>query len=357
MPARLFRAALEGFRRSPQSKLRQNARGIPHDAGKPISIVTGGAGFFGSHVVDALIARGDIAIVIDDLSTGSFSNLGGAIESGNCMFVYGDLVQCATRLDDILAQMISQPVARIFHLASPVSPSACAAHPWETLACNGPVTMALIELALRHEATFIFGSASDIYGDAQVHPQPESYYGNVDPIGRHACYNEGKRFGEAAVAVAVRSMRLDGRIARLFNCYGPRMQLGDDRLIPAALRALKSGMPLALDGTGRQTRSMTYIDDAVEAVLLLADSHDLCLTPFNIGGDDERSVAQIIAAVARAAGVSFEIVHRAARAGDSQQRFPDLSLARSHGWRPKTSLEDGLSRTLAWYRDATLVAV
>lgn len=357
MPARLFRAALEGFRRSPQSKLRHGARGIPRDVGKRVSVVTGGAGFFGSHVVDALIARGDLVIAIDDLSTGSLSNLSGAIESGACMFVYADLTQCATRLDDVLAQMISQPVASIFHLASPVSPNASAARPWETLACNGPVTMALIELALRHEATFVFGSASDIYGDARVYPQPESYYGNVDPIGRHACYNEGKRFGEAAVAVAVRSMALDGRIARLFNCYGPRMQLDDDRLIPAALQALKSGMPLALDGTGRQTRSMMYVEDAVSAMLLLADSGDLRLTPFNIGGDDERSVEQIVAAIARAAGVTFEIVHRAARAGDSQQRFPDLSLALSHGWRPTTSLEDGLSRTLAWYRDPPLVVV
>ena len=357
MPARFFRAALEGFRRSAQPKSRYAARSTPHDTAKPISLVTGGAGFFGSHVVDALIARGDLVIVVDDLSTGVFSNLDEAIATGSCMFVYGDLVQCASRLDDVLVKMISHPLGRIFHLASPVSPNACAARPWETLGCNGPVTMDLIELALRHEATFVFGSASDIYGDAQVHPQTEAYHGNVDPIGIHACYDEGKRFGEAAVAVAVRSMGLDGRIARIFNCYGPRMQLRDDRLIPAALQALKTGTPLAMDGTGRQTRSMMYIDDAVRAILILADSRDLSLRPLNIGGNDERSVEQIIAAVARAAGTSFEIVHRAARSGDSQQRFPDLRLAFEHGWEPTTSLEDGLLRTLDWYRDATLVAV
>ena len=175
-----------------------------------------------------------------------------------------------------------------------------------TLAVNGPATMSLIDLALKDGARFVYASTSEIYGDPLEHPQKETYFGNVDPIGPRSCYDEGKRFGEAAVAAAVRSKGLDGRILRFFNCYGPRMQIGDGRLIPAALEAMSENRPFPVQGTGTQTRSMTYVDDAVEAVLFVAEHPDLTLQPFNIGNDDERSVTDILLALADAASIPFE---------------------------------------------------
>jgi dTDP-glucose 4,6-dehydratase/UDP-glucuronate decarboxylase len=317
---------------------------------RPTSLVTGGAGFLGSHLVDALIARGDSVFVVDNLSTGRIENLGDAINSGMCTFVFGDLTDGMLRLEDILRDGGALPLHRVFHLASPASPEAYEADQWGTLAVNGPTTMALIELALKSKARFIYASTSEIYGDPLEHPQKETYFGNVDPIGPRSCYDEGKRFGEAAVAAAVRTKGLDGRIVRFFNCYGPRMQIGDGRLIPAALEAMSDKLPFPVQGTGLQTRSMTYIEDAVEALLYVTEHPDLTLKPFNIGNDDERTVADILRALAEAAGIPFERADKPARPGDPQRRRPDLTFARSKGWAPTTSLEEGFRKTLEWFR-------
>src|ERR1700691_4139665 len=154
-------------------------------------------------------------------------------------------------------------------------------------------TMSLIELALAHKARFLYTSTSEIYGDPLVHPQPESYFGNVDPIGPRSCYDEGKRFGEAAVATGVRARGLDGRIVRFFNCYGPMMEQGDGRLIPALIDAIQKGKPLPVQGTGKQTRSMTYVDDAIALLRLVMERPQVALQPINVGNDDERSVEDI----------------------------------------------------------------
>jgi dTDP-glucose 4,6-dehydratase/UDP-glucuronate decarboxylase len=214
--------------------------------------------------------------------------------------------------------------------------------------------MSLIELALEHRARFVFASTSEIYGDPLVHPQSESYFGNVDPIGPRSCYDEGKRFGEAAVAAAVGSRGLDARIVRFFNCYGPRMQHGDGRLVPALIDAALAGKPLPIQGSGRQTRSLTFVSDALELLLLVTQSDQEKLQPINIGNDDERSVEEIARAFAKVAGVPFEAEHRAARPADPQRRRPDMTLARSLGWSPATDLESGLAKTLAWFSDERL---
>jgi nucleoside-diphosphate-sugar epimerase len=324
---------------------------------RPHSLVTGGAGFLGSHLVDALVRRGEHVVVVDNLSTGSIDNLAGAIETGKCTFIYGDLNERASDLPDILLRGNCLPLTSIFHLASPASPEAYEANQWATLAVNGPTTMRLIELAVDQRATFIYASTSEVYGDPLVHPQPESYFGNVDPIGPRSCYDEGKRFGEAAVAAAVRTKGLDGKIVRFFNCYGPRMQIGDGRLIPAALEALANREPFPVQGTGAQTRSMTYVDDAIEALLFVADHAGLKLQPFNIGNDDERSVEEILAAVARVADVPFLSEKLPGRPGDPQRRRPSLEFAREMGWAPSTSLDDGLRKTLEWFRSEQLSGV
>ncbi|GAC1442017.1 MAG: SDR family oxidoreductase [Vulcanimicrobiaceae bacterium] len=314
-----------------------------------LTLVTGGAGFLGSHLVDALIAAGDTVVVIDNLSTGRLRNLESAVTTGRTTFAYADVARSTQATQSLLAENGATKLDRIFHLASPASPKAYGEHQWATLAVNGIGSMSLIEIALAHGAQFVFASTSEIYGDPLVHPQPETYFGNVDPIGPRSCYDEGKRFGEAAVAAAVSERGLDGRIARFFNCYGPRMDDQDGRLIPAMLDAVSNGKPFPIHGTGRQTRSMTYVEDAVAGLLHLSASPGDVLRPMNVGNDDERSVEEIARAVAEVAGVTFRADYIASRPQDPQRRRPDLTFARSMGWSPTTDLTTGLRSTLQWY--------
>ena len=314
-----------------------------------VTLVTGGAGFLGSHLVDRLVADGDYVVVIDNLSTGNVANLERGISSGRVSFVYGDCTAGIQAIRGFLRAADVQRVDRIFHLASPASPEAYGAHPWETLAVNGLGTMSLIDLAIEQGARFVFASTSEIYGDPLVHPQPESYFGNVDPIGPRSCYDEGKRFGEAAVAAGIAARGLDGRIVRFFNCYGPRMQTGDGRLVPAIVEAILKREPLPIQGTGHQTRSMTFVDDALDLLLLVAATPAGELQPVNIGNDDERSVEDIARVLARVAEVPFEAKYETARPGDPQRRRPDLTVARRLGWQPRTELEAGLRTTFRWF--------
>jgi nucleoside-diphosphate-sugar epimerase len=320
-----------------------------------LNLVTGGAGFLGSHLANALVDAGENVVIVDDLSTGRVRNLEHAISSGRATFVYGDV---AVPEDDIAALLgdavAGQPVGRIWHLASPASPEAYGRHPWETLAVNGLATMSLIEYALKQRARFLFASTSEIYGDPLVHPQPESYFGNVDPIGPRSCYDEGKRFGEAAVAAAVRSRELDGRLVRFFNCYGPMMERGDGRLVPSLIDAIANRKPVPIQGTGKQTRSMTFVDDAIGLLRTVMDRPQAALQPINIGNDDERSIEDIARALCSVAGVAFDPDYVSAREGDPQRRKPDLTLASAYGWRPATSLEEGLRVTWEWFTEDRL---
>jgi nucleoside-diphosphate-sugar epimerase len=320
-----------------------------------LHLITGGAGFLGSHLSNSLVDDGDSVIIIDNLSSGRVRNLDHAISSGRATFIFGDVAVSPERLDLLVRDAVDgRTVDRIWHLASPASPEAYGAHPWETLAVNGTATMALIELALRYGSRFLYTSTSEIYGDPLVHPQPESYFGNVDPIGPRSCYDEGKRFGEAAVATAVRAKGLDGRLVRFFNCYGPMMEQGDGRLVPALIDAVLNRRPMPIQGTGKQTRSMTFVDDAIALLRLVMERPQPSLQPINIGNDDERSVEEIARALAAVTGTPFTPVYESAREGDPQRRKPDLTLARSYGWAPSTSLEDGLRITWEWFSEERL---
>jgi nucleoside-diphosphate-sugar epimerase len=320
-----------------------------------LNIVTGGAGFLGSHLANALVDAGENVVIVDNLSTGRVRNLEHAISSGRATFVYGDVAVPEEDIAALLGDAVAnEPVGRIWHLASPASPEAYGRHPWETLAVNGLATMSLIEYALKRRARFLFSSTSEIYGDPLVHPQPESYFGNVDPIGPRSCYDEGKRFGEAAVAAAVRARGLDGRLVRFFNCYGPMMERGDGRLVPSLIEAIQNRKPVPIQGTGKQTRSMTFVDDAIDLLRTVMDRPQAALQPINIGNDDERSIEEIACALCSVAGIAFDPVYMPAREGDPQRRKPDLTLASTYGWRPSTSLEDGLRVTWEWFTEDRL---
>jgi nucleoside-diphosphate-sugar epimerase len=319
-----------------------------------LNLVSGGAGFVGSHLVNALVFSGDEVIVVDNLSTGHVRNLEYALSSGRATFVYADVAIPYQQLSKIIGSATKTKIDRIYHLASPASPNAYGADPWGTLAVNGLGTMSLIEAALDHDSRLLFASTSEIYGDPLVHPQPESYFGNVDPIGPRSCYDEGKRFGEAAVAAAVRTRKLDARIVRLFNCYGPNMSEADGRLIPALIEAAQTGKPFPIHGTGKQTRSMTFVSDAVDLIRKVMDSKQSTLTPVNVGNDDERSVEDIARALASAAGVEYLVDHVPPREQDPQRRCPDISRAKSLGWLPSTSLEDGLLVTYRWFCESRM---
>lgn len=311
-------------------------------------LVTGGAGFVGSHLVDRLADDGERVVVVDSLVTGRLANLARALSGGRVTFVFYDL---AGDLAELPAQLRAAGVAtfeRIYHLASPASPDAYGRMPWETLRVNSAGTMALIDLALEHGARFVLASTSEAYGDPLVHPQPESYFGNVNPVGPRACYDEGKRFAEAAVSVATRARGLDARIVRIFNCYGPRMSLLDGRLIPAFVEALRRGAPFPIQGDGTQTRSLTYVDDLIDGILTVAAAAVDGLQPVNLGNDDERTVLEIARTFAGVAGAAFAVEHLAARDEDPQRRCPDTSFSRALGWQATTALADGLAEVHHW---------
>lgn len=318
------------------------------------AIVTGGAGFVGSHLVDELISAGEHVIVIDNLSTGRLPNIERAVASARATFVYLDVAAPLTELRAAIRAAMVEPITAMFHLASPASPEAYGALPWETLRANSIGTMNFIELALEHNATMLFASTSEVYGDPEQHPQTESYFGNVNPVGPRACYDESKRFGEAAVSVAVRERGLDGRIVRIFNCYGPRMDVEDGRLIPGILKALAEERAIPVHGTGLQTRSLTYVDDIVGGLCTVVQPHAAATGPVNLGREDEHTVLEIVHALAEAAGRAPAVLDwQPGRPEDPQRRKPDASRGRHLGWTAHVPLSEGLQRTWKWFTDVS----
>ncbi len=303
----------------------------------------------GSHLVEALVARGKHVLIIDNLSTGRIANIQPAVSSGKATFVYADAGVETAALRQLLHDAKAEDIDAIYHFASPASPEAYAAHPWETLRVNSLGTMSLIEIALERQAMFFFASTSEVYGDPLVHPQTEEYFGNVNSIGPRACYDEGKRFGEAAVATGVLHKALNARIIRIFNCYGPRMQEGDGRLIPELICANLEDRPMPIQGTGKQTRSLTYISDLINFIFVVGKSQPNGVEPLNAGIDEEHTVEEIARCVARVMGKPFNVVYKPARPEDPQRRRPDLTRAFGLGWRPATNLEAGVQATCAWF--------
>jgi len=300
-------------------------------------VVTGGAGFLGSHLCDALVARGDRVVCVDDLSTGLAENVSGLV--GNPAF---ELMVA----DASVPYDIDGPVDAVLHFASAASPPDYLARPLETLAVGSDGTRHGLALAKNHGARFVLASTSEVYGDPAVHPQVENYWGNVNPVGPRSVYDEAKRFAEALTMAWHRTHGTDVGIVRIFNTYGPRLRPGDGRVVSNFLTQALGGRPLTVYGDGSQTRSLCFVSDEVAGILALLDS-DL-VGPVNIGNPDEHTMLQLARIVLEVTGSASEIVHGPLPQDDPTRRCPDISLARRElHWEPVVALPDGLRRTAA----------
>jgi len=298
-------------------------------------VVTGGAGFLGSHLCDELLARGHRVVCVDNFETGSLFNIE-HIRAPAFEMVHADIIQ---------PYQVEGHVDVVYHLASPASPIDYLRLPLHTLKVGSYGTHHTLGLAKAKRARFLLASTSEVYGDPQVHPQPESYWGHVNPIGPRGVYDEAKRYAEALTMAYHRSQGVDTAIVRIFNTYGPRMRPHDGRAIPTFLRQALLDRPLTVFGEGTQTRSFCYVTDLIDGIIRLADSgfHQ----PVNVGNPHEFTLLELASAVIEVTGSRSEIVHEALPTDDPQVRQPDIALARQVlGWEPKVSLRDGLRRTL-----------
>ena len=305
-------------------------------------VVMGGAGFLGSHLCDRLLARGDEVVCVDDFSTGRRSNV--AHLAGNPGFT---LIEA----DVSVSLPVDGAVTGVLNLASPASPPDYLARPLQTLAAGSEGTRRGLELAGGHGARFLLASTSEVYGDPDVHPQVETYRGNVNPIGPRSVYDEAKRFAEALTMAHVRQLGTDGCIVRIFNTYGPRLRPDDGRVVSNFLMQAMRGEPLTVYGDGSQTRSLCFVDDQVTGVVALFDA--AITGPVNIGNPDEHTVLELAQTIVRLTRSTSEIVFVPLPVDDPTRRRPDICLARSTlGWEPVTGLDEGLARTAAFLAEA-----
>jgi nucleoside-diphosphate-sugar epimerase len=316
-----------------------------------LAYVTGAAGFLGSHVVDRLLRDGWKVTGVDNLATGDERNLRAAAASERFLFVCADVALPWAPWIASAGEAWRTPDL-ILHLASPASPVQYERLALETMAVNGVGTMHAVACAHATGAVLLYASTSECYGDPLDHPQRETYWGNVNPVGIRSCYDESKRFGEAYVTTAVRKLGIDGRIVRIFNTYGPRMQPGDGRVIPNFCVSALRGEPLTLYGDGSQTRSFCYVDDLIEGIVRLATRPELAGLVVNIGNPVEYTIRELAEVTARLAGAELRTEHHLLPPDDPTRRRPDITVARARlEWEPVVELEAGLSRTLEYFRE------
>jgi dTDP-glucose 4,6-dehydratase len=305
----------------------------------PTSLVTGGAGFLGSNLCDFLLERGHRVVCIDNLETGSLHNIEHISEDERFEFLM---------LDITAHYEVSEPVDFVFHMASPASPIDYARLPLHTLKVGAYGTHNSLGLAKAKRARFLLASTSEVYGDPLVHPQPETYWGNVNPIGPRGVYDEAKRYAEALTMAYHRQQGVNTCISRIFNTFGPRMRPNDGRAIPAFMGQALSDRPLTVFGDGSQTRSFCYVDDLIRGLVALAESdvHE----PVNIGNPNEMTLSEMAELIVELSGSRSQIVFEALPVDDPKVRQPDITRARGLlGWAPDVDVREGLRRTLAYY--------
>ena len=307
---------------------------------QPTSVVTGAAGFLGSHLTDLLIARGHKVIGIDNFVTGAVENIDHLGGNQNFKFIQQDVTEFL---------FLHDRVDFIWHFASPASPIDYLELPIQTLKVGSLGTHKALGLARQKGARFLLASTSEIYGDPLVHPQREDYWGNVNTIGPRGCYDESKRFAEAMAFAYHREHAIDTRIVRIFNTYGPRMRLRDGRVVPAFMGQALTGKPLTVFGKGQQTRSFCYCSDLIEGIyrLMMSDTND----PVNIGNSQELTILEFAERIIRLTGSRSKIIYQSLPQDDPKQRQPDITRARKLlKWEPVVPLEDGLRRTIEYFR-------
>ena len=302
-------------------------------------VIAGGAGFLGSHLADAYAEQGDDIVIVDDLSSGSEANISHLMQQGH-EFHRADVAQSVP---------VDGSVDLVLNMASPASPPFYLSRPLETLAVGSEGTRRLLELAERSGARFIHASTSEVYGDPTVHPQPETYWGNVNPVGPRSVYDEAKRFAEALTVAYGTERGVNVGLVRIFNTYGPRLAPGDGRVVSNFVRQALAGQPLTVYGTGAQTRSLCYVDDLVAGIMAMAASAER--GPINLGNPDERTMLELASEVLLVTGSASEISFEELPLDDPTRRCPDISLARSLlGWEPTVGLRDGLERLVEYFQ-------
>jgi dTDP-glucose 4,6-dehydratase len=304
------------------------------------ALITGGAGFLGSHLCDQLLRRGYQVVCVDNFLTGSPDNIAHLMGHPRFRFIRHDVTQ------DLY---VDGPVDAVLHFASPASPRDYLEHPIKTLKVGALGTHKMLGLAKTKRARFLLASTSEVYGDPEVHPQPEYYWGHVNPVGPRGVYDEAKRYAEALCMAYHRVHRLPVRIARIFNTYGPRMQEKDGRAVPEFISAALAGQPLPVFGRGQQTRSFCFIDDEVDGLLrLLFSKH---VGPINIGNPKEVTILEIAELIKKLTGSRSPILYKPLPIDDPKVRQPDITKAKSLlGWTPKVSLLEGLRKTIAYFK-------
>lgn len=304
-------------------------------------LVSGGAGFIGSHLCARLLREGHRVLCVDNLLTGAERNIAPLRSDTNFEFLFHDVTE---PLYDVHADVI-------LHLASPASPVGYWDHPFETIRVNSEGTMRLLELARRCDARFLMASTSEAYGDPLEHPQTERYHGNVNPVGPRACYDESKRLGETITMEFYRQYGMDARIVRIFNTYGPNSQLDDGRMIPNFITQALANQPVTIHGDGSQTRSICYVDDLVDGIVRAAFTPDMAGEIFNLGNPEEHSVAEWARLIIELCESDSELVFEPKREDDPERRQPDITKAKSLlGWYPRVDPKSGLRRTITWFR-------
>lgn len=310
-------------------------------------LVAGGAGFIGSHLSRQLLAKGYSVICVDNLITGDTDNIKDLLENQNFQFLEFDVIQKTPQ---------GPKVDFIFHLASPASPNKKSKKsyinfPIETLMVNSLGTYNLLEVAKANNARFLYASTSEVYGDPEISPQPETYFGNVSPNGVRSVYDEGKRFGEAMTMAYVRKYQQDCRIVRIFNTYGPYMQIDDGRVVSNFINQALNGDSITVYGDGSQTRSFCYIDDMIQGISLGMFTENLAGEVINLGNPDERPIAELATLVKQMTGSTSEVVNEGLPKDDPKSRRPDITKAKELiGWTPKVGLEEGLRKTIEYFK-------
>jgi len=302
-------------------------------------VVSGAAGFIGSHMCDRLLAEGHTVVALDNFLTGSPRNIAHLAGHERFRFIQHDIT---------LPPPVTGPVDAVLNMASPASPKDYLEHPIETLDVGSLGTRQMLELARTHNATFLLTSTSESYGDPLVHPQVETYWGNVNPVGPRSCYDESKRFAEALTMAFHRTHGVRTNIARIFNTYGPRMKLDDGRVVPAFMDQALHDEPMTIFGDGSQTRSFCFVSDLVDGLYRLMQSEERY--PVNLGNPRELTIKQFAEEIRRLTGTKSPLVYRPLPTDDPKQRQPDISKARRIlGWEPRVGLEDGLKQTIEYF--------